>query len=110
MRQMNRRLAPDNPSRTLWAWVKRFDWADELAAMACRRSSTGAARTGDKPAGLRRAQQLLRVNDVEFVEYPGLGHEAGGDPAMLADLVVPIVVDWAARRLGPPWQLSPRSC
>jgi pimeloyl-ACP methyl ester carboxylesterase len=105
MRQMDRRLSPDHPSRTLWAWVKRFDWAEELPAMACPALLYWGSEDRRQAAGLRRAQQLLRVNDVEFVEYPGLGHEAGGDPEILADLVVPAVVEWAARRLGPPWRL-----
>jgi hypothetical protein len=35
MRQMDRRLAPDSPARSLWSWVKRFDWAHELRAMRC---------------------------------------------------------------------------
>jgi pimeloyl-ACP methyl ester carboxylesterase len=36
MRQMDRRLAPDHPSRSLWAWVKRFDWAEQLATTSRR--------------------------------------------------------------------------
>lgn len=60
-------------------------------------------------SGLRRARQLLGAQDlfgdqdVEFVEYAGHGHEAGGAPHILADTVIPMVVDWTARRLGPTW-------
>ena len=94
MRRMDRRLRPDHPSRTLWAWVKRFDWAAELQAMHCPALLYWGSE--DRHAkGLRRAQQLLRTNDIEFVEYPGLGHEAGGDPDVLANLVIPSFGEWA---------------
>lgn len=108
MTQMDRRLRPDHPSRTLWSWVKRFDWAEELRAMSC--PSLLYWGSADRHArGLRRTRDLLGApdplggQDVEFVEYPGLGHEAGGDPQFLADTVIPLVVDWTARRLGPAW-------
>ncbi len=59
--------------------------------------------------GLRRARELLNGQDlfagqnVDFVEYAGMGHDAGGNPQFLADTVIPMVVDWTARRLGPRW-------
>lgn len=108
MRQMDRRLRPDHPSRTLWAWVKRFDWGDELRTMPCPSLLYWGGE--DRHArGLRRARELLGEQDlfggqdVDFVEYAGLGHEAGGEPQFLADSVIPAVVDWTARRLGPTW-------
>ncbi len=106
MRQMDRRLRPDHPSRTLWAWVKRFDWGEELRMMSC--PSLLYWGSEDRHAkGLRRAREVvggqLGGQDVEFVEYEGLGHEAGGDPQHLADSVIPMVIDWTARRLGPTW-------
>ena len=82
--------------------VKRFDWAAELQSMHCPALLYWGSE--DRHAkGLRRAQQLLRTNDVEFVEYAGLGHEAGGNPEIVANLVVPDVVEWTGRRLGSPW-------
>ena len=102
MRQMDRRMPPDHPSQTLWAWVRRFDWAEEFRTLAC----PGLFYWGsdDKHGkGLRQARDLLGGSAHEFVEYPGLGHEAGGDPDFLADTVIPMVVDWTARRLGPAW-------
>lgn len=108
MRRMDLRLHQDHPSRTLWAWVKRFDWAEELRSMPCPslfywgsedRHAPGLRRTRD----LLGAPDLLGGQDVAFVEYPGRGHQAGGDPQFLADTVIPLVVDWTARVLGPVW-------
>ncbi len=109
MKQMDRRLRPDHPSRTLWAWVKRFNWVDELRKMSC--PSLFYWGSDDRHAsGLRHTRELLggqdlfgRQQDVEFGEHPGLGHEAGGDPQFLADSVIPMVVEWTARRLGSSW-------
>lgn len=108
MRRMDRRLPPDAASRSLWAWVRRFNWAEELRTMPC--PSLLYWGSEDRHAkGLRRARALLGGQDlfggqeVEFVEYEGLGHEAGGEPQFLADAVIPMVVDWTARRLGPTW-------
>ena len=103
MRQMDRRLPPDHPSRTLWAWVKGFDWDHELQTMACPRLLYWGSEDRRHARELRRAQQRLTLQDVDFVEYPGLGHEVGGDEALLAELVFPTVVDWVARRVGPTW-------
>lgn len=107
MRQMDRRLRPDHPSRTLWAWVKRFDWGEELRMMSCPSLLYWGSEDRRHAKGLRRARELLGGQlggqDVEFVEYAGLGHEAGGDPHHVADSVVPMVVDWTARRLSPTW-------
>lgn len=108
MRQMDRRLRPDHPSRALWAWVRQFDWRAELRAMACPAMLYWGSQDRHAP-GLRRARKLLGApdllggGDVEFVEYPGLGHEAGGDPQQVTDAVIPMVVDWTARRVGPAW-------
>jgi pimeloyl-ACP methyl ester carboxylesterase len=46
LRQLDRRLAPDHPSRSLWWWFQEFDWTTELAAMPVRSCSTGAAKIG----------------------------------------------------------------
>lgn len=108
MRQMDRRLRPDHPSRTLWAWVKRFDWREEFRSLPCPSLLYWGSEDRHAPR-LRRARELLGDpdlfgrQDIEFVEYPGLGHEAGGDSQHLAESVIPIVVDWTARRIGPGW-------
>ncbi len=107
MRQMDRRLRPDHPSRTLWAWVKRFDWADELRTMSCPSLSVGEVRTGTQGdsdvLASSSANQTSSEGRTLFVEYPGLGHEAGGDPQFLAETVIPMVKDWTVRRLGHTW-------
>lgn len=38
-----------------------------------------------------------------FVEFEGFGHEIGGDEALLAERVIPVVVDWAEGKLGASW-------
>ena len=109
MRQMDRRLPPNHPSRTLWTWVKRFDWAEELRSLHCPSLFYWGREDRNQARGLRRAQELLGGHDlfggqdIEFAEYAGLGHEAGGEPQFLTDTVTPMVVDWAARRVGSTW-------
>jgi len=108
MRQMDRRLRPDHPSRTLWAWVRRFDWAEELRTMP----GPVLLYWGNEDrhaTGLRRARALFDQptltggQDVDCVEYPGRGHAAVGDPPFLAETIIPMVVAWTARRIGPAW-------
>ena len=103
MRQMDRRVTPDAASRSLWAWFKQFDWDEELRAMTCPCLFYWGSEDRRMVKGLRRAREQLAEHGVDFVEYPGLGHEVGGDEALLADLVIPDVVAWVARRLGPTW-------
>jgi pimeloyl-ACP methyl ester carboxylesterase len=108
MRQMDRRMPPDHPSRTLWAWVRRFNWAEELRTLHCPSLLYWGSEDPHAP-GLRRARALLDGptllpgQDVAFVEYVGLGHEAGGDPQFLADTVIPMVKEWTDRKVGPTW-------
>jgi pimeloyl-ACP methyl ester carboxylesterase len=103
MRRMDRRLRPDHPSRALWAWVKRFDWVEELLVMPCPGLLYWGSEDRNHAPGLRRTRDLLNGDDLEFVEFPGLGHEVGGEPQHITNSVVPMVVDWTARRLGPSW-------
>jgi pimeloyl-ACP methyl ester carboxylesterase len=104
-REMDKRLAPNHPSRSLWAWVARFDWADELRSMGCPRllfwgSEDTSVQMGKR---LRRMREQLADTDVDFVEFPGVGHEVGGDEGLLTDLVFPAVTSWTDRRLGSTW-------
>lgn len=103
MRRMDRRLAPDQPARSLWWWYTRFDWADELARMPCTRLVYWGSEDRHQAKGLRRARQMLALGDVDFVEYPGVGQEVGGDPALVERFVVPTFVEWAAARLPSGW-------
>jgi pimeloyl-ACP methyl ester carboxylesterase len=103
MRRLDRRLPPNNAARTLWPWVKHFDWAEELGRMPCPVLLYWGSEDGHQAKGLRRTQQLLLTNEVDCVEYPGLGHDVGGDPTLLAEFVIPTVVDWVARRVGATW-------
>jgi len=102
MRQMDRRLAPDHPSRSLWAWVMSFDWADELRSMTCPRLMYwGSEDTSAQMAKrLRRDREQLADTDIDFLEFAGLGHaEVAGDE-VLTDLVIPAVADWIGRNVG----------
>lgn len=103
LRQMDRRLPPDSPSRSLWAWFKRFDRAQELSAMSIPRLLFWGSEDRQMAKRLRMASQRFDLQDVDFVEYPAVGHEVGGDETLVKDLVIPTVVDWTARTLGPTW-------
>jgi pimeloyl-ACP methyl ester carboxylesterase len=103
VRQMDRRLPPDSAARTLWSWVKQFDWDDELRTMHCPRLLFWGSEDRQMAKSLRLAQQRLTLQDVDFIEYAGVGHEVGGDDDLQADLVIPDVVAWTARRVGSAW-------
>jgi hypothetical protein len=99
---MDRRLRPDHPSRALWAWVKQFDWAQELNAMPCPRLLYWGSEDRQMARRLRQVRDLLAFRGVDFVEFPGLDHGAFNE-RVTADLVVPTIVDWAARKVGDSW-------
>jgi pimeloyl-ACP methyl ester carboxylesterase len=103
MRQMDRRLPLESGARSLWPWFKQLDWDAELAAMRCPRLIFWGSEDRQMVKTLRLAQQRLPLQEVDFVEFPGVGHEVGGDDALLAELVIPTVVSWADRRIGPSW-------
>ena len=105
MRQMDRRVPPNDPSRSLWAWVRRFDWAEELRAMTCPRLVFwGSEDTSSQMAKrLRRVREQFAEEDIDFMEFPGLGHAETCSEDVLSQLVFPAVRSWVDRRLGPAW-------
>jgi pimeloyl-ACP methyl ester carboxylesterase len=105
MRQMDRRVRPDDSDRTLWTWVKGIDWADELRSMTLPRLFFwGSEDTSVQMAKrLRRMRELFVNEDIDFIEFPGFGHADIGSDEVSTELVFPTVVEWASRRLGPTW-------
>jgi pimeloyl-ACP methyl ester carboxylesterase len=105
IRQMDRRLPPDHPSRTQWAWVTKFDWAQELRSMTFPRLFYwGSEDTSVQMAKrLRRVREQFTEDDIDFVEFPGVGHEVGGDETLVTELVIPTLTSWVEERLGSAW-------
>jgi dienelactone hydrolase len=103
LRQLDRRLRPDHPSRSLWWWVNAFDWTSEVHAMSrpCLLYWGGDDRQMTRK--LRRAQTGLKVGDVDFVEFGGLDHAACNTPQALAEHVAPTIDAWLSRRVGRGW-------
>jgi pimeloyl-ACP methyl ester carboxylesterase len=105
MRQMDRRLPLDHPSRTLWTWVTSLDWDEELRSMTCPRLFYwGSDDTSVQMAKrLRRSREQLVELGVDCVEFEGLGHAEAASDEVLSDVVIPAVVDWVTRRFGAAW-------
>jgi pimeloyl-ACP methyl ester carboxylesterase len=103
LRQLDRRLRPDHPSRGLWWWVNAFDWASEVHAMSrpCLLYWGGDDR--QMAPKLRRAQTGLMLQDVDFVEFSGLDHAACNTSEALAEHVAPTIDAWLSRRVGRDW-------
>jgi pimeloyl-ACP methyl ester carboxylesterase len=102
MRRLDRRLAPDHPGRTLWPWVRGFDWADELASMTCPALIYWGSEDRQTAKGLRRAREQFEEHGIDFVEFAGLDHGAFGDDVM-TNRVIPAVVTWVGENLGKSW-------
>jgi pimeloyl-ACP methyl ester carboxylesterase len=99
LRQLDRRLHPDHPSRSLWWWVSTFDWNSEVRAMSCPvLLYWGSDDLQSKK--LRRAQARLTLNDVDFVELAGLDHTACNTQEALREHVKPVIDQWLSSRVG----------
>jgi pimeloyl-ACP methyl ester carboxylesterase len=103
VRQLDRRLSPDHPSRSLWWWFKDFDWSDELSRMSCARLLYWGGQDRQMAQRLRRTREQLTLQDVDFIEFPGLDHGACGSPEAAESVVVPEVATWLEGRLGADW-------
>lgn len=97
MRTLDRRLAPDHASRSLWPWVNAFDWHHEIDAMALPTLLYWGGSDRQMASKLRRSSSALFVGQVDFVEFEGLDHGACNSSEALAGLVVPTIRDWMAR-------------
>jgi dienelactone hydrolase len=103
LRQMHRRLPPDNAARSLWSWHTSFDWSGEVSAMSCSRLFYWGSEDRQMARRLRRTSGQLTFQDVDFIEFPGLDHGGCSTPESMENPVVPTVADWISRRLGPAW-------
>lgn len=103
LRRLDRRLRLDHPSRSLWWWMKNFDWNDEVGKMSCVRLFYWGSEDHHMANGLRRVRDQLTLQDVDFIEFPGLDHGACNAPEALEHAVVPTVSNWISRSLGPSW-------
>jgi pimeloyl-ACP methyl ester carboxylesterase len=102
LRQLDRRLASDDASRSLWWWFKTFDWTAELSAMSCPRLLYWGSEDRQMAKRLRRTREHLLLQDVDFIEFAGLDHGAfKGD--VQENTVVPTVADWISQRVGASW-------
>jgi pimeloyl-ACP methyl ester carboxylesterase len=102
MRQLDRRLHPNHPSRSLWPWVRQFDWAEELRAMSCPRLLYWGSEDRQMAKRLRRSRERLDAQGTDFLEFPGLDHGAFTDQ-VVGEVVIPAAVDWVERRVGSVW-------
>jgi pimeloyl-ACP methyl ester carboxylesterase len=102
VRQLDRRLPPDHASRSLWWWYNNFDWTDELSTMSCARLFYWGSDDRQMATKLREMRSQIPLQDVDFMEFPGLAH-ASFTPPVMEELVVPAVADWTERHVGPAW-------
>jgi pimeloyl-ACP methyl ester carboxylesterase len=103
MRQMERRLPEGHPGRTLWPWVRSFDWAEELMAMSSPLLFYWGAEDRQMAKRLRRMRGQLWRDGIDFAEFECLDHAACGGDEAAREVVIPAVRSWVARRLGGPW-------
>lgn len=103
IRQLDRRLRPDHPNRSLWWWMKRFDWHKELATMSCARLLYWGSEDARMAPGLTRAREDPSLQEVGFLEFPGLDHGGCSELPGIERQVVPAVAEWISARLGPSW-------
>ncbi len=94
LRQLDRRLAPDHPSRSLWWWHNGFDWNDEVGKMSCARLFYWGGEDRQMAKHLRRTSNQLALQDADFIEFPDLDHGDCNTPESLEHPVVPAVADW----------------
>lgn len=95
-RQLERRLAPDHPSRDQWAWLASFDWPEDLAALRCPRLLYWGSEDRQMAKPLRRLREELSLQDVDFVELAGYDHGGCHAEQALTKEVVPAIRRWAA--------------
>lgn len=97
LRQLDRRLAPDHPSRSLWWWFTEFDWTAEVAAMPCALLFYWGSEDRMMAKPLRRMRGQLDPQGVaDFVEVPGLDHAGCNAPTAWESEVVPAAARWLA--------------
>lgn len=91
MRQLDRRLRPDHPSRSLWWWYNGFDWPDEVNAISGARLCYWGGNDVQMAKRLRAMREQLMFQDLDFIEFPAFDHRECNSPGALASNVVPAV-------------------
>lgn len=87
------------PARAFWHWLRRFDWAAELAAMPCAK----LVYVGDEDpmaARIWRTHEALTDRGVTVIEFDGLDHRGCATDPALSTRVVPAVANWLDTRVG----------
>ncbi|NYJ75880.1 alpha/beta fold hydrolase [Allobranchiibius huperziae] len=100
LRQLDHRLRPDHASRSLWWWVNRFDWSNEVATMPCASLFYWGSDDRQMATKLRRAQNQLLLGDAEFVEFAGLDHASCNTHDALREHVIPMITERLRSRAG----------
>lgn len=103
MRQLDRRLRPDHPSRSLWWWYNAFDWPDQVTSLNCARLFYWGADDRQMAKKLRGLRGQLAFQNTEFIEFPGLDHGGCNTPETLTNPVIPSVENWLSQTLGSTW-------
>jgi pimeloyl-ACP methyl ester carboxylesterase len=103
MRQMDRRLAPDAPPRSLWWWFTTIDWTDELARSTAPVLFYWGGTDRQMAKRLQRMSEILSFARLDFVELPGHDHAGANQPATVDREVTPAVERWLSERLGSRW-------
>ncbi|HZC26234.1 MAG TPA: alpha/beta hydrolase [Actinopolymorphaceae bacterium] len=102
MARMDREQRVPTAPRAFWHWFKRFDWADELAAMACP-TLMYVGSEDPTSALIWRTNEASSDRGVTIIEFEGLDHRGCEAEPALSTQVVPGVVDWLATSIGPSW-------
>jgi pimeloyl-ACP methyl ester carboxylesterase len=103
MRQLDRRLDPEHPSRSLWSWYNGFDWPSDVSVMTCARLFYWGAEDRRVAERFERLRGQLMFQGVDLIEFPGSDHTTCSTPDELEASVLPAVSEWVSRRLGPSW-------
>jgi pimeloyl-ACP methyl ester carboxylesterase len=93
MRRLDRRLAHDHPSRTLWPYVKSIDWETELASPRCSALFYWGSEDRQMARHLRRTREQFESKYINFMEFEGLDHGAFNED-VTANIVIPAVRTW----------------
>lgn len=96
VRQLDRRLPPDHPSREQWAWIASFNWPEDLANLSIPRLLYWGSEDRQMAKPLRRLREELILHDTDFVELAGYDHGGCSSERALTNDVAPTIRRWAA--------------
>jgi hypothetical protein len=70
--------------------------------MSCARLFYWGSEDRQMAKPLRQMQFQIPLQDVDFIEFPGLAHDDFTSPVM-ENLVIPAITDWIEQHIGPAW-------